>query len=72
MVRATNTGMTAIINPKGKVVAQLNPDTASVLEGEISGYKGSTPYMRLGGSWPLALISLFLLLILGIYGYCRR
>lgn len=72
MVRATNTGMTAIINPKGKVVAQLKPDTASVLEGEISGYKGSTPYMRLGSSWPLALISLFLLLMLGIYGHYRH
>lgn len=72
MVRATNTGMTAIINPKGQIVAQLKPDTAAVLEGKISGYRGDTPYMWLGSSWPLALISLFLLLIINVYGRYRH
>jgi apolipoprotein N-acyltransferase len=72
MVRATNTGMTAIINPKGQVVAYLKPDTAAVLEGEIAGYQGSTPYMWLGSSWPLAFISLFLLFIIYVYGRYRH
>ena len=69
MVRATNNGVTAIIDPKGKVIAQLTPDKAAVLQGTILGYQGSTPYMWLGSSWPL-MILLCLLLILGwFYGY---
>lgn len=56
MVRATNTGATAIVNPKGRVVAEAAPDTAVVLEGRIEGYTGDTPYMKLGSSWPLMLM----------------
>lgn len=69
MVRATNTGMTAIINPKGQVIAHLEPDTAAVLEGDIQGYEGNTPYMLLGSSWPLAILCLLSVLALWIYGY---
>lgn len=71
MVRATNTGMTAIINPKGQIVAHLKPDTAGVLEGKIYGYRGITPYMWLGSSWPLAIISLILLLIIYVFSRYR-
>lgn len=53
MVRATNTGATAIVSPKGRITAQTVPDTEAVLEGRIEGYTGETPYMKLGGSWPL-------------------
>ncbi|MFS6937298.1 apolipoprotein N-acyltransferase [Neisseria animaloris] len=56
MVRATNTGATAIVNPKGKIVAQTIPDTETVLEGKIEGYVGETPYMKLGSSWPLMIL----------------
>ncbi|TFV05404.1 apolipoprotein N-acyltransferase, partial [Bacillus stratosphericus] len=56
MVRATNTGATAIVDPKGRIVAQAVPDTATVLEGRIKGYVGETPYMKLGGSWPLVIL----------------
>lgn len=71
MVRATNTGMTAIINPKGQIVAQLKPDIAAVLEGNIQGYQGNTPYMSLGSSWPLAMISLLIVIACWIYGRLR-
>ncbi|MCI4052743.1 apolipoprotein N-acyltransferase, partial [Klebsiella pneumoniae] len=37
MVRATNTGATAIISPKGNIIAQAQPDTETVLEGHIKG-----------------------------------
>ncbi|MDO5640531.1 MAG: apolipoprotein N-acyltransferase [Neisseria sp.] len=56
MVRATNTGTTAIVNPQGRVVAEAAPDTAVVLEGKIEGYQGETPYMKLGSSWPLVAL----------------
>ncbi|MFV2029105.1 apolipoprotein N-acyltransferase [Neisseria sp. S1] len=72
MVRATNTGATAIINPKGHVISLAPPNTAIVLEGEIEGYTGETPYMRLGGSWPLVILLSILSLILYISGKRRH
>jgi apolipoprotein N-acyltransferase len=54
MLRATNTGMTAIIDPHGKVTAQLAQFTEGVLSGEARGYTGATPYVRLG-NYPVVL-----------------
>lgn len=51
MVRATNTGATAIISPKGSIISEAEPNTETVLEGHIKGYIGETPYMKMGGSW---------------------
>src|SRR5512139_801907 len=48
MLRATNTGVTAIIDAKGRVLASLPLFTAGSLSGEIQGYAGSTPYVRWG------------------------
>ncbi|OSI09755.1 apolipoprotein N-acyltransferase [Neisseria zoodegmatis] len=56
MVRSTNTGATAIIDPKGRIVSQTVPDTEAVLEGKIEGYTGETPYMKMGGSLPLIIL----------------
>lgn len=65
MVRATNTGATAIIDNKGRVVDLAPADTPFVLEGEIQGFEGETPYMKLGGSLPLiALLAVAALLLL--------
>ncbi|STZ76634.1 apolipoprotein N-acyltransferase [Bergeriella denitrificans] len=50
MVRATNTGVTAIISPKGSIIAQAEPNTETVLTGHVKGYTGETPYMKMGGS----------------------
>lgn len=62
MLRATNTGMTAIVGPDGTVRAALPPFTTGVLKGSIQAYGGATPYGRLG-DWPaIALIGLMLLL----------
>ena len=59
MVRATNTGATAAIDPHGRITAQLPADTAAVLTAAVEGRSGQTPYMKLGGSWPLiGLLSL--------------
>ncbi len=61
MLRATNTGMTAIVGPDGTVHAALPPFTTGVLQGKVQAYGSSTPYGRLG-DWPaIALIGLMLL-----------
>jgi len=62
MLRATNTGMTAVIDPHGKVTATLPPFTQGSLNATVQGHVGLTPYAR-RGNWPmLGLISLILLI----------
>ncbi len=47
LLRATNTGITAIINPKGLLLSQLPQFEATVLTGTIRPMTGLTPYARL-------------------------
>jgi apolipoprotein N-acyltransferase len=61
VLRATNTGATAIIDARGLVVAQLPYLTRGVLSGELRGHSGDTPYLRFGDAPALALIVLGLL-----------
>ena len=56
VLRATNTGATAIIDARGAVVAQLPYLTRGVLSGEVQGRRGETPYLRFGDAPALALI----------------
>ena len=60
MLRATNTGMTAIIDADGSVRDALEPFTRGALAGEVRAYTGSTPYVR-WGNWPAVMASLALL-----------
>lgn len=56
MLRATNTGATAIIDHRGGVVAQLPPHTRGVLTGSVQGRRGTTPFAAWAarfGLWPL-------------------
>ncbi len=57
MLRATNTGMTAIVTADGNVQAALEPFTTAVLKGEIRAYEGMTPYARFGNWLALALMA---------------
>jgi apolipoprotein N-acyltransferase len=52
MLRATNTGMTAVIGADGEVVRLLPPFTEGALVAEVRGRTGATPYVRLG-NWPV-------------------
>ncbi len=61
MLRATNTGATAIIDARGDVVAQLPFRTAAVLDGSVQGYSGTTPYVALGNLPALGLAGALLL-----------
>ena len=55
MLRATNTGATAVINPKGQVLAELAPFTRAMLPVAVQGYQGQTPYILFGNKLLLAL-----------------
>ena len=55
MLRATNTGVTAIIDARGRMLAHLPLFTAGSLKGQIQGYTGSTLYVRWGNAPVLAL-----------------
>ena len=60
MLRATNTGMTAIIDSRGRLVARLPQFTEGVLEGEVRGYAGASPYVKVGNT-PIVLACIALL-----------
>ncbi|MBC8119507.1 MAG: apolipoprotein N-acyltransferase [Burkholderiaceae bacterium] len=64
MMRATNTGATAIIDARGEVVAQLPALTAAALDGQVQGYQGTTPFIRYGNGPALLLGALGLALAL--------
>jgi apolipoprotein N-acyltransferase len=55
MLRATNTGVTAIVDPGGAVAARLPAFTEGVLEGEVGGRTGATPYVRFGNALAVGL-----------------
>lgn len=60
MLRATNTGMTAAISPTGLVWAALDPHVKGVLDVEVQGTAGLTPYAQ-WSNWPVVALSLLLL-----------
>jgi apolipoprotein N-acyltransferase len=60
MLRATNTGMTAVIASNGDVVSKLPTFTTGVLEARVQGTSGSTPYVTSGNMTVIA-VSLLLL-----------
>ena len=48
LVRAANRGITAVIDPHGRVVETIEPFRAGVLRATVRGYTGATPYARVG------------------------
>lgn len=55
MLRATNTGMTAMVNPDGSVAAALPAFTRGALVVAAQGRGGMTPFARWGNTLALAL-----------------
>lgn len=60
MVTSTNTGITASIDPKGRVAAALPPHRPGVLSVTVQGMSGLTPYVRHGDQPVLLLIGMVL------------
>ncbi|MFP5466565.1 MAG: apolipoprotein N-acyltransferase [Gammaproteobacteria bacterium] len=53
MVRATNTGATAVINHRGEISAALPRMVRDRLEADVEGRDGLTPYARWASRWGL-------------------
>ncbi|MFM8797463.1 MAG: apolipoprotein N-acyltransferase [Fluviibacter sp.] len=60
MLRATNTGMTAVIGPQGERQAVLAAFTRNALVASVQGMRGTTPYQR-WLDWPIIGFSLAIL-----------
>lgn len=67
LLRATNTGITALVNERGRIIQQLPYEQRATLVGMAQMRHGQTPYMR----WGLLPLWLFSALILTGYGYRR-
>jgi apolipoprotein N-acyltransferase len=63
-LRATNTGITAVLGSKGEILAQLPQFTQDTLSAKIQAYSGLTPYV-IWGNMPILTLS-GLLLIFGL------
>ncbi len=64
MLRATNTGMTAVIDQRGRVVKAAPQFTTASVEHNVPGYQGITPYVRWGNHAVLAIVAAMLALAL--------
>jgi apolipoprotein N-acyltransferase len=70
MLRATNTGATAVIDHNGRVVQELAPFTRGVLTGPVHGRTGLTPFARWAsraGLWPLLVLAVWLLVLSALW-----
>jgi apolipoprotein N-acyltransferase len=65
MIRATNTGATAVIDYTGHVTAALPRFTKGVLDAQVQGRTGLTPFARWAAAFGLAPLALIALVIVG-------
>jgi apolipoprotein N-acyltransferase len=63
MVRATNNGLTAIINADGSIAAQAPAFVATTLQYRVDAYSGMTPLQRMG-YLPVIIFAMFCCLVL--------
>ncbi len=68
LIRATNDGITALVDNHGEVVKTIPRFQQGVLRGTAQVMTGNTPFMVLG-SWPVLIFSL---LIIGLVSFPRR
>jgi apolipoprotein N-acyltransferase len=64
MLRATNNGVSAIIDHRGRVLSTTPQFQVAVLDGEVQPRAGATPYARVG-NW--LIVSLMMLMLLVVY-----
>ncbi len=62
LLRATNTGISAVIDAGGALLAQSRQFETETVSGEVQPRAGATPYVR-WGNWPvvIACLAVFLL-----------
>nr|VFK28214.1 MAG: apolipoprotein N-acyltransferase [Candidatus Kentron sp. MB]VFK32375.1 MAG: apolipoprotein N-acyltransferase [Candidatus Kentron sp. MB]VFK75858.1 MAG: apolipoprotein N-acyltransferase [Candidatus Kentron sp. MB] len=71
LLRATNTGISALIDDKGEVQARAPQFEVAVVTGEVKGMSGITPYARYG-DWMVALAAMAVLALAWVMGGLRR
>jgi apolipoprotein N-acyltransferase len=59
-IRSTNTGITAVIGPDGRVLQALPQWTQASLSASVQGFTGKTPFV-VWGNWPILSFVSFLL-----------
>jgi len=69
LVRGTNTGITAIVDPDGRILKRLPQFEQATMTGTVEGRSGFTPFMHYG-IWGLLLIAAALLL--SAWGWQRK
>jgi apolipoprotein N-acyltransferase len=62
MIRATNTGISALIDDKGNIIKRSGQFVKEVVSGKVMPMKGSTPFI-MWGNWVVVNISFMILLI---------
>lgn len=62
LVRAANTGISALVTPQGRVAASVPPFAAATLEVAFPPLKGRTPYTR-WRDWPVVILAALLIVI---------
>jgi len=71
MVRSTNTGATVVIDAQGRVTHELPRLTRGVLEANVEGRRGLTPFARWVapfGLWPLWLLAMAIVAVAWVQG----
>jgi apolipoprotein N-acyltransferase len=65
MLRATNTGISALIDHTGRIIARSPQFEEAVVTGDITPRRGATPYVLLGNT-PVVILSVLCLLAAGL------
>ncbi len=65
LVRSTNTGISAVIDPKGNVIDRIPQFETNTLVSTIQAYSGTTPYAFLG-NWPVVIFTFASLVLLAL------
>jgi apolipoprotein N-acyltransferase len=60
MLRATNTGVTGVIGPDGRLLGAAPEFTTAAVTHVVQGYAGATPYVRVGNGAALVLCAVML------------
>ena len=71
LLRSTNTGITALVDNKGRIVSELPVNTRASLSGTAVLREGQTPFM-IAGIWPLLGLSGLILLLAMLRHYRDR
>ncbi len=64
LARATNTGISGIVSPKGEILNKLPMYQRGVMSGEIFPMGGTTPYARIGNAGVILCVIIWLVLIM--------